>query len=80
MIPRPPFENSQQGELDLPGIFFRDHFLTSSLLKQLKTWPQQKYTQQIWIRVAGYSSAEVWDSSEKPRIVGKLIFYLVKEV
>ena len=36
---------------DLLCIFFSDHFLTSYFLKQVKAWPQQKYAQQIWIRL-----------------------------
>ena len=39
--------------------------------------PKQKYTRQNWIRLVEYSSAEVSDPSEGPRIDGKLIFYLV---
>ena len=49
-------------------------------LKQVKAWPQQKYTQQIWIHLVEYSSFKVSGPSEVPRFVLKLIFYLVKEV
>ena len=42
--------------------------------------PKQKWTRQIWIGIAKYSSFEVSDPSELPRIDGKLIFELVKEV
>ena len=59
---------------DLLGIFFSDHFLTSIFFKQVKAWPQQKYTQQIWIRLVEYSSSEVSGPSEVPRFVFKLIF------
>ena len=41
---------------------------------------KQKWTRQIWIRLVEYLSAEVSDPSEGPRIHGKLICYLVKEV
>ena len=40
----------------------------------------QKYTRKIWIRLVEYSSSKVSDPSGVPRIVGKLIFLLVKEV
>ena len=36
--------------------------------------PKQKDTQQIWIPLVKYSSAEVWDPSEVSRLVGKLMF------
>ena len=42
--------------------------------------PKQKGTRQIWIRLVQNSSAKVSDPSEGPRIDGKLVFYLVKEV
>ena len=63
---------------------FRVHFsviiFDLLFLKQVKTRPEQKLTRQIWIRLVEYSSAEVSDLSEGPRIDVKLIFYLVKEV
>ena len=55
-------------------VFLCDHILTSYFLKQVKTWPKQKYTRQIWIRLVEYSPAEVSDPSEGPRFVRKLIF------
>ena len=36
--------------------------------------PKQKYTGQISIRAVEYSSFEVSDPSEVPRIAGKLFF------
>ena len=48
---------------DLSDIFFDGHFLASYFLKQAKTWPQQKYTRQIWIRLVKYSCTEVSGSS-----------------
>ena len=36
--------------------------------------PKQKWTGQNWIRLVEYSSSEVSDPSEVPRIVGKLFF------
>ena len=59
---------------DLTGIFFCDHFFASYFLNQVKIWPQQKYTGQNQIRLVEYSSAEVSDPSEVPRIKGKLMF------
>ena len=41
---------------------------------------EHRRTKQIWSRLVEYSSAEVSDPSEVPRINGKLIFKLVKEV
>ena len=41
---------------------------------------QQKCTRKIWICLVEYLSTEVSDPSEGPRIDGKLIFHLVKEV
>ena len=38
---------------DLPCPFFCDHFSTSYFFKQVKIWPQQKWTRQIWIRLFG---------------------------
>ena len=32
-------------------VYFSLIILTSYLFKQVKAWPQQKYTQQIWIRL-----------------------------
>ena len=49
-------------------------FLTSHFFKQVKIWSQQKWAQQILIRLVECSSAEVSDASEVPRFVGKLIF------
>ena len=41
---------------------------------------EHHWTKQNRICVAEYSSAEVSGPSEVPRIAGKLIFYLIKEV
>ena len=43
-------------------------------IKQVKAWPQQKCTQQIWIRLTEYSSSKVSGPSEVPRFVFKLFF------
>ena len=55
-------------------VYFSVIIFDLLFLKQVKIWSQQKYTQKIWIRLAEYSSAEVSDPSEMPRMVGRLIF------
>ena len=50
-LSRPPLESSRRGESRSAVHIFSDHFLTSYFLKQVKAWPQQKYAQQIWIRL-----------------------------
>ena len=72
--PRPRMKSSRRGESRSAGYIFSDHFLTSYFFKQVKAWPQQKYNQQICIRLAEYSSSEVSGPSEVPRFVFKLIF------
>ena len=73
-IPRLPLENSRQREFRSSGFHFLWSFFDLFFLKQVKTWPEQKYTRQILIRLVVYSSAEVSDRSEVPRINGKLFF------
>ena len=46
----------------------------------MKARLKQKYTRKIWICLVEYSSSEVSDRSEVPRMVCKSSFYLVKEV
>ena len=53
---------------DLPGTLLCDYFLTSYFLKHVKTWPEQKCTRQIWIRLVEYSSSEVSDPSDRARV------------
>ena len=57
---------------------FRYIFLWQSFdllfLKQVKTRLQQKYTRKIWIHLTKYSSSEVSDRSEVPRMFGKWMF------
>ena len=58
---------------DLLGIFCQI-FLTSFFKITLKILPKQKYTWEIKICLVEYSSFEVSDPSEVPRIVGQLFF------
>ena len=71
---KPPLESSRQGQSRSAWYIFVNLFLTSQPLKQVKTWPQQKYTRQIWIRLVECSSSEISCPSEVPRFVSKLIF------
>ena len=72
--PRQWMKSSRRGEFRSSRYIFCGQFLTSYFLKQVKVWPQQKYTQQIWIRLVEYSSSKVSGPSEVPRFVFKLIF------
>ena len=72
--PRPRMKSSRREESRSTGYIFLWSFLTSYFLKQVKTWCQQKYTQQIWIRLVEYSSSKVSGPSKVPRFVSKLIF------
>ena len=79
-IPRPLLESSRQGKLKSAKYIFVWSIFHLFFKITSKIIPKQKCTQQIWIRLVKYSSAEVSDPSKGPRIDGKLIFYLVKEV
>ena len=80
-IPGPPYWKALGKEnLDLPGTFVCDRCLASYFFEQVKTWPEQKWTRQIWIRLVEYSSAKFSDPSEVPRFVRELIFSVFKEV
>ena len=55
------------------GIFSCNHFLAFYFKKQANTWPRQKYTRQIWIRLVELFCVEVLGPSEVPRFGDKLI-------
>ena len=80
-IPRPPLESSWQRK-SRPALYIFVKNIVDLFFQNLlpNNMPKQKYTRQNWINLIEYSSAEVSDPSEGPRIDGKLIFYLVKEV
>ena len=72
---RPPLESSRQGESKSSWyIFVCKHYFWPLFKITFQIMPKQKYTRQIQIFLVDYSSSEISDPSEVPRINDKFIF------
>ena len=73
-IPRLRMKSSRQGESKSARYIIVKIIFDLLIFETSKNMRPQKHTRQIWIRLVEYSSSEVSDPSEMPRIDDKLVF------